>query len=113
MRVIAHTPGDAKVLSGLALAGFVSSWVLFCLAFAGGLSFFEFWRQALWAGGTAGLTWDLIACGLMVSWLAWGSRATLGRARLAVVIGSTWSLGVCVGFGFLAWFLWRAGSSRG
>lgn len=85
--------------------GLVVSWAWFLRwGMEHGLDFWGFWSDALASGHAAtGLSWDLAASAVIVTLLALAQHKRLGPGGLAVVLGGTWVLGVCVGLGALLW----------
>ncbi len=87
------------------LGGLAVSWFFFGMWFAEhGLDFGRFWTVALYSGESAGLVWDLVASGALVSVIALYRRATLGAGRVAAVLVTTFVLGVCGGLALLLLF---------
>jgi hypothetical protein len=97
--------GNLRLILAVGGAGLLISWVIFfdwiaahgaSLASGG-----AFWSVALTQQGISGLTWDLIASGVITCAFAWRRRASLGGRGVALVICLTWTLGVCVGLAAL------------
>lgn len=94
--------GRDVVVATLGVAGLVISWTFFAAWFAEhGLAVGRFWTLALWSGDSAGLVWDLVATGAIVTVLALRWRRALGKKGLAAVLLTTWILGVCGGLALL------------
>lgn len=85
--------------------GLVVSWAVFIAwGFDAGFTpsaFVKFWQLAFTEAGISGLTWDLIASGLILSALTVHRRHVIGGGGVALVLSLTWTLGVCVGLAVL------------
>lgn len=87
------------------LGGLAVSWFFFGMWFAEhGLDLARFWTVALYSGESAGMVWDLVASGALVSVVALHRRAALGAGRVAAVLMTTFLLGVCGGLALLLLF---------
>lgn len=93
---------------GLAAAGIVVSWAFFFTWFgAHGADLGRFWAIALWSGDSAGLVWDLIFCGAILTTMTIARWEQLGPRAGFAILGATAILGVCLGLGLFAWFVAR------
>ena len=89
----------------LGVAGLIISWVAFGeYALEEGPDIVGFWSNALTQLGLKGLTYDLVACGAILSIWALGDIKRLGASRVAAICLTTWILGVCGGLAL--WALW-------
>jgi len=86
--------------------GLIVSWVAFTeYALHSGPDLLAFWSEALTQLGLKGLTYDLIACGAILSVWAIGAHKRIGWLKVTSICLTTWFLGVCGGLAL--WALWR------
>lgn len=98
-------PSIRPITVFLGLAGLIISWVAFGeYALESGPDFVGFWSNALTELGLKGLTYDLVACGAILSVWALGDIKRLGMKRVAAICLTTWILGVCGGLAL--WVIW-------
>ena len=89
--------------------GLIISWAAFTeYALQSGPDLLSFWSDALTRLGLKGLTYDLIACGAILSVWAIGAHKRIGWLKVASICLTTWFLGVCGGLAL--WALWRPSS---
>ncbi len=109
------TPQGATLIGLIVLGGLgmLVSWAFFAdWIMTHGSDFLGFWTLALTQEGIAGMTWDLVASGAMVTVLVWHHRQTLGWSGTIAVCLSTWFIGVCVGLAVLYALLARASKKQ-
>ena len=89
--------------------GLIISWIAFIdYTLHAGPDLLSFWTDALTRLGLRGLTYDLIACGAVLSVWAIGAHKRIGWLKVASICLTTWFLGVCGGLAL--WALWRPSS---
>ena len=90
------------VIGGL---GLIISWIAFTnYILEYGPDLLGFWNTALTSTGQSGLTYDLIACGAILTFWTLASCDELGWRKVIAICLMTWILGVCGGLAL--WTLW-------
>lgn len=98
-------PLELRFVLFFGAVGLIVSWFLFSQFVAEHGLDFGLFISSTSSGDAAGLVWDLVACGWILTAMTMARRAVLGTGGVIAVLLLTWILGVCVGLAAFVFLL--------